>query len=424
MLNRTRTSLYGLMMSGLLCGGLVVACSGSDAGSGFGNGGNGNGSGDDGGAGTLGGGNGGNGGNLGGGNGGTVGACAAESSKGQQQPLDIFIMLDQSGSMKESVAGGGDKWTAVTSALNTFVQSPLAGVSVGLQYFGLPASAGGGGGGGSCPTSCQTTADCGASGGPCIANVCIGCLAGGGGGGGFGADSCNAADYAKADVEIAPLPGVAAAITQSISKHNPTTATPTSAALQGAVDHAKAWAQAHPSDVVVALLATDGDPSECDTNLANIDAIAAAALNGTPKVLTFVIGVGSSLGNLNGIAAAGGTGSAFIVDTTQNANQQFLDALNKIRGAAVGCTYQIPLPKTGTPDFNKVNVQYTPGGGTPVIVPKVADKSHCPASGDAWYYDDNANPKQIILCDASCKKFTGDAHSQVDVLTGCQSVVK
>src|SRR5205823_711503 len=137
-----------------------------------------------------------------------------------------------------------------------------------------------------------------------------------------------------------------------------TTSTPTSAALQGAIDHATAWATAHTQDVVIALLATDGDPTECDTNLTNINAIAAKGANGTPKILTFVIGVGSSLGALNGVAQAGGTQSAFIVDTTQNVNQQFLDALNKIRGTALGCSYKIPIPSNGgTPDYGSVNVQ-------------------------------------------------------------------
>ena len=49
---------------------------------------------------------------------------------------------------------------------------------------------------------------------------------------------------------------------------------------------------------------------------------------------TFVIGVGPSLSALNGIAAAGGTTSAFLVDTSANVNQQFLDAMNAIRNSA------------------------------------------------------------------------------------------
>jgi len=338
-------------------------------------------------------------------------SCAAQATKAEQLPLDIFIMLDQSASMDETVGTGGSKWTAVTGALNTFLQQPQTNVSVGIQYFGLPP----GGGGGTCPTTCTKNADCGPG------NLCdtlFGtCICGGGG------DSCNAADYSKPDVEIAPLPGVQPAITQSISKHSPSTSTPTSAALQGAIDHASSWASAHTKDVVIALLATDGDPTECDTNLSNINAIAAKGAAGTPKILTFVIGVGSSLGALNGIAAAGGTTNAFIVDTSGNVNQQFLDALNKIRGTALGCTYKIPIPSTGNPDFNNVNVQYTPTGGSAQVIPKVTDKAHCPTSGDAWYYDNNANPTSILLCTTSCGKVTADSTGKVDVLLGCKSVV-
>src|SRR5207245_583501 len=105
-------------------------------------------------------------------------------------------------------------------------------------------------------------------------------------------------------------------------------------------------------------------------------------LAGMPKIETFVIGVGGSLGSLNGIAAAGGTGQAFLVDTNQNVNQQFLDAMNTIRGQALACSYEIPLPEAGQPDFDKVNVQYTPGAGGPAqVLPRVADKAHCPANG-------------------------------------------
>ena len=77
--------------------------------------------------------------------------------------------------------------------------------------------------------------------------------------GAAGGDSCNAADYAKPDVEIADLtqPGVADALVKSIQSHKPETNTPTAPALQGAIDHAKAWAQQNPSHVVIALLATD-----------------------------------------------------------------------------------------------------------------------------------------------------------------------
>jgi hypothetical protein len=347
---------------------------------------------------------------------GVGGSCASTSSKAQQIPLDMFIMLDQSGSMSDP-AGNGTKWDATTQALTAFVQQPnLAGISVGIQYFGLPA------GGMACGTFCAVDADCGSAAcGPCFpgggfpGSICMGAT---------GGDSCNAADYAKAEVEIAPLPGVAQQIITSISGHSPSTGTPTSAALDGAIIHAKDWENAHPGHVTIVVFATDGDPGACDTNLANINAIAAAGANGNPKILTFVIGVGPSLNALNGIASAGGTGQAYLVDTNANAQQQFLDAMNDIRGAALACSYVIPVPTMGTADFNSVNVQYTPGGGgMPEIIPKVGSKAQCPPGGKAWYYDNNATPTQIILCDDTCAQVSADKDGQIDILLGCQTVV-
>ena len=341
-------------------------------------------------------------------------ACATSVVKADKIPLDLYVMLDQSSSMSDSVSGGGTKWSTVTSALGTFVQQPgLDGVSVGIQYFGVPS------GGGTCSVlSCNVDADCGAAAcGPCVANVCLGLVSSAG-------DSCTASDYAMPSVEIAPLPGVASQIVSSMGMHSPTTGTPTSAALQGAVDHAKAWKQSHPSDAVVAVLATDGDPSECDTSLPNIDAIAAAALAATPSIMTFVIGVGPSLSSLNGIAAAGGTTQAFLVDTSANVNQQFLDAMNAIRHAALGCQYLIPTPTDGgMPNFGEVNVVYQPMGGNAQTFPMVMNQASCPANGNGWYYDDPANPTQIILCPASCTLVEGDSTGEVDVTLGCSTVI-
>ena len=342
-------------------------------------------------------------------------ACATSNVKADQVPLDLYIMLDQSGSMSDSVAGGGTKWSAVTGALDTFLTQPnLNGVSVGLQYFGVPP-----GGAGSCSVlSCNVDADCGATAcGPCIANFCTGVLNG-------ASDSCTAADYAMPSVEIAALPGAASALQSSISMHSPTTGTPTSAALQGAVDHAKAWAAQHAGDAVAVIFATDGDPSECDTDLGHIDAIAMAGYSGTPKVPTFVIGVGPSLSALNGIAAAGGTQQAFLVDTGGNVNQQFLAAMNAIRHAALGCVYQIPAPSGGgTPDYSSVNVVFTPSGGPSRTFPYVMSQANCPASGDGWYYDNPQNPTQIILCSSTCTAVEADMMGEVDITLGCTTVV-
>jgi hypothetical protein len=321
-------------------------------------------------------------------------------------------MLDQSSSMSDSVSGGGTKWTAVKNALQAFVGQPnLAGISMGIGFFGKPP-----GGGATCSTfTCTTNSDCGAAAcGPCTAGICTGAFSSGG-------DSCTASDYAMPDVEIMALPAVGNQIMSSVNGHSPSTSTPTSAALQGAIDHAATWAHAHVGDATVVVLATDGDPTECDTNLTNIEAIAAAGVAMSPKIATFVIGVGNSTSNLNGIAMAGGTMQAFLVDTGGNVNQQFLDAMNAIRNSA-SCTYQIPLPANGTPDYTSVNVVFTPTGGAPTTIPKVNDKASCPATGDGWYYDNNAAPNAIILCETTCGTVSADASGSVGIQLGCATV--
>jgi hypothetical protein len=318
--------------------------------------------------------------NTGSGNTADAPACATATVTAMTSPLDLYVMLDQSGSMTDPVSGGGDKWSAVTSALSSFVAQPgLTGISMGLQYFGLE------------PDGID--------------------------------DSCTASDYATPEVEIAALPGVGGMITASMATHSPSTGTPTSAALQGAINHASAWATAHTGDVAAVVLATDGDPEECDTNLTHIDTIAATGYAATPKIATFVIGVGTDTSNLNGIAMSGGTTSAFIVDTNSNVNAQFLAAMNAIRNSA-SCQYQIPVPTDGSmPNFNEVNVVFTPSNGSPMTIPQVPSAAMCPATGDGWYYNNPAAPTAILLCTSTCGTIQADASGSVNIALGCSTVI-
>jgi hypothetical protein len=90
----------------------------------------------------------------------------------------------------------------------------------------------------------------------------------------------------------------------------------------------------------------------------------------------------------------------------------------------LGCTYEIPLPSSGTPDYQEVNVIYTPGNGSPQTIPNVADAAACPATGNAWYYDNPANPTQIILCTATCSVVEADTAGSVAIQLGCQTVIQ
>jgi hypothetical protein len=401
------SSGWGKIVTGVVTVGAMVmgACSastdntfgtgsGGRGGTGTGNSGNGNGEGGDAGGFIPG---------TGGGSSVSGGSCAATVNKAQQVPLGMYLMMDRSGSMQ------GSPWTSVTNAIKAFVDQPsTAGIGVGLEFF--PA--------GACPDTCNTNTDCGPC-APCVKPVpffpgfCNGSAS----------NACDVNEYATPAVAIANLPGIAPVIKSSINSTSPSGGTPTSAALDGAIQYTKQWMSMNPNAVGVTIFATDGAPSDCDTNEQNIYNIAAAGLAGTPSVRTYVIGVGM-LPFLNDLAVAGGTGAPFFVDTNANAQQDFLNAMNSIRGAALSCAYLIPPAPAGEMiDYNAINVQYTPTGGMPILIPKAQSQAACPASGMAWYYDNNSPPQQILLCPATCSQISADTSGQVDVLVGCATVI-
>jgi hypothetical protein len=290
----------------------------------------------------------------------------------------------------------------VTDAFRTFVQAPeSAGIGVGIQYFPLAAP--------------QVT---------CISNdnppgcVCLDlifiqlCNNNRGG-------SCLINDYATPDVPIQPLPGVEPAITASLAAHGPNGGTPTFPALDGAIQ----YAYSHSTTVgrkTIVVLATDGDPNDCTSNVQNVSDVAAAGFANTPSIQTFVIGIGD-IANLNQIAQAGGTGQAIIVNTA-TAGQDFLNAMNQIRGRALTCTFTMPTPDNGeTVNPSEVNVYYTPPGGTTEVIYGVASEAQCDPAVGGWYYDDPANPTEIRACPTSCDRLTS-VRGQVDLELGCTTL--
>src|SRR6185503_14009817 len=94
-------------------------------------------------------------------------ACAAATQQAQQVPLDLYIMLDSSGSMEALTSANETKWDAVRTALTAFIQDPQSvGMGVGLQYFPLVRAG--------VPGGCETNNQCNGS-GPCdIIRVCSG----------------------------------------------------------------------------------------------------------------------------------------------------------------------------------------------------------------------------------------------------------
>jgi hypothetical protein len=329
--------------------------------------------------------------------------CAAETFPGVEVPLDIHIMLDKSASMQDS-----NKWTNVITALNTFVSDAHSdGIGVGVAFFPTDASV-------PPPSGCDPAMDMCGEYGPCvpILNICSG---------GFGGDSCVPADYAVPVLAIEELPGAAGALQSTFGSTSPDgDTTPTGKALAGARIYATDWAAAHPTHLTYILFATDGEPTGCG---GDAQAEAAAAAAATPPVKTFVIGVGSQLTFLNAVAAAGGTGQAYLVDSSAGTTQEFLDALAEIRNTGA-CKFQIPPPTMGTPDYGLVNVTIADPNDpdNTITVPKVSGPGACTSAG-GWYYDDETNPTYIELCPATCEEVQSGG-LQVEVEIGCETIIR
>jgi hypothetical protein len=404
-------------------------------------------------------------------------ACATATQRAQQVPLDLYIMMDSSGSMTDVVATNSTttKWTAVRDAIIAFLQDPQSvGLGVGLQYFPLVQpnvpdaceNDGACNSFGPCDilrtcsmtpnvTPCTTNANCtrgqgmcvrlgvcGASGGLCApaGNLCSTavndtCLPIEG----YcrGRDKCDMASYSTPAVEVAALPAAATPLIASLNAKMPDGLTPTAGALSGAVAHAQALARANPTHKVVVLLATDGLPSECDpSDITGVAAIASAARAATPSIQTYVIGVfapaemADAQTNLDTLAAAGGTGRAFVVSTgSANVTQAFVSALNSVRSSGLSCQYEVPAAAGdgGQVDYYSVNVQFTSGTGQASTIGNVKDRASCSATKGGWYYDvdpaGGGTPQTISICDTSCTQMKADPAGRIDILLGCKTVI-
>jgi hypothetical protein len=288
----------------------------------------------------------------------------------------MLLALDTSYSMDYL-----QKWPSVKAALKAFVgDSRFAYIGMGLQYFPLRAQ-------------------------------------------------CKVEDYAKPAVPIGPLLTSAGAIASSLDEQRMAGGTPMVPMLQGVIDYARGYAEKNPERRTVVVLATDGIPdTSCivgstPNTIDNVVAVAQGGAAGKPAVPTFVIGVGSELTALDQIAKAGGTTSAFLVDTSKDIQSAFLQALNDIR-RDLACEYKVPPPPSSEIgiDYAAVKVRYTANGASELFT-NVGKQENCAQAGaKGWYYDDPKKPTKILLCEQTCKKASSSDDAQIDVIFGCKAI--
>lgn len=235
-------------------------------------------------------------------------------------------------------------------------------------------------------------------------------------------EACEATSYETPVVVMSELPsGDFAAALAAVTPPNEW-GTPTAPALVGTTSQAATLLETDPEARVAIVLVTDGEPAQCSANNQLADAVNAAAAV-ADEVPLYVIGVGSSLDNLNRIAEAGGTGEAFMVaiDDPQQTRDALLDHIEAIRGQTLSCELEVPPPPEGS-SFAKdrVRVTYTSALGDPEEVPYSA---HC-AGAQGWQYDDIEDPKHIQLCAETCSAVTTNGSGSIDVQFTCEAVIE
>ncbi len=319
---------------------------------------------------------------------------AADACANSTQPLGLsmYILQDATGSMTTTTSSGESKWDAVTAAVSAFVvHADSVMISAGLGFFSIEGSTG---------------------------------------------DTCALANYTTPAVPVGSLSTNGATIASALTTQGQdlTGLTATPIALQGAVTYARTVAtQRAATDRVIIVLATDGMPNDCYTSNAVTDtsAAAAAGLSGTPSIPTYVLGVveasdTTSLNNLNAFALAGGTGTAFVVDTAGTGSKStralFGNAMTQIRDAnLLSCTVAIP-PATAGKVINsaRASLEYTVGSTTTAIAWRSSYTS-CDTSTGGFYYDNNEAPTNVTLCPASCTALQSGASASLGMHFGCKA---
>ena len=316
-------------------------------------------------------------------------ACAKGTASATLSGVNMFVMFDRSSSMTQRANANGTRWALTSAALNAFFASPnAAGLQLALRFFphDLPA------------------AGCNQDG--CDLNACATPLVG---------LAALTAAAAPADTQEASLIRATAMSAPGASGQG----TPIFAALGGALQWASAQHKKTPDQNSVVVLVTDGQANGCDTNIGRISALAATAL-AADGIRTYAIGLtGSEEADMTQIARAGGTTKGIFVSDGANTQQELLDALGAIRGQVLDCDFAMPVAKPGlVVDKELINVNYTPTGGMPSTLPRVANDAACTASG-GWFYDNPNVPTRITLCKSSCDQVTGDTKASLDILLGC-----
>ncbi len=384
--------------------------------------------------------------------------------------LDMYLMLDSSGSMEDPTLTGATKWVATTAALEEFFGSAQAsGLGIALSYFPfidptVPELCGPTGNEcgdpedcilvGFCPeseTSCILRLGCTEPGFPdepcipigtceldpeylCAEELELTCLPGAGAclDAGYCDNhySCEVDAYASAVVPVTTLPEGGWDLLAALQGKIPEGSTTTLPALLGAHEQARVGAAERSRRRHTVVFATDGFPTACDPSLdsGNDDVaienlVAAAEAAAATGLRTFVVGVFTeeeaveAQANLDAIARAGGTERAFIVGAEGSLANELASALEEARFSATACEYTLPASADSI-DLELVSlVLATADGDQPLEL--LASASECASGRAGVYLVDGPDERRLTLCPSICAESNEEAAPPILLRNAC-----
>jgi hypothetical protein len=321
--------------------------------------------------------------------------CAATQIEAEEIFLDMFVILDRSGSMTQPFGNNdsdgycdigdpnvGSRWCNAINALYGFFSDPTT-VGTGVSYAEFSSS------------GC----------GPFDMAVDFGIL------------------------EEADANGHLEAIEDALNDDDPDGSTNT----EGAIDTLIAETGAHvPTGTrkTIAVLITDGNPNGCEEDRDDLNALLVDHYTDT-GIPTFLIGMdGVSANNLEELAQNAGAESHtdYCISGDDECSYYsvgdgnpaaFIDALANIRSSVLGCEYSVPQADVGLSNFETLEVKFTPSSGaTEITLEQMASEAACDADDQYWVDFSSGTDPIIKLCPATCDT-RGDG-AAIDISLKCE----
>ncbi|MGE0321443.1 MAG: vWA domain-containing protein [Polyangiaceae bacterium] len=314
--------------------------------------------------------------------GGSCVTCAPTTSDAEPLPLDMYLMLDATGSMTggtcTATSGGTGPWCAQINGVYDFVSNTNSnGIGVALNFWGL---------------TTQCTA------------------------------------LSTPYVTYGLLPGNATPILNALNATTPNGSSNTESALRGVIDYTAA--NTHTGRNMVGVLFSDAfTPNTCELSNTVLAGLMKAHYQATgipiywgginpfnAQDITDVetVLVDSGVSPHSNFCSTHDTPPCIEYDASGDTPGRFEGILNEVARVERLCEYKYPSAVSPT----RLSVTYQASGVASSNVVRLPSKTQC-GSAPAYYLDDATNPTSITLCPEFCTNVRQATSPKVQAVAAC-----